>query len=95
MTHMKIAFLGLGLMGSGMASRLIAAGFDVTVWNRNADKATALGGSGARIAATPADAVGDAAIVIAMLADDDVSHQVWTGPDGALSAMQQIGRAHV
>lgn len=89
MTHMKIAFLGLGLMGSGMASRLIAAGFDVTVWNRNADKATALGESGARIAATPADAAGDAAIVIAMLADDDVSRQVWTGPDGALSAMQQ------
>ena len=88
MTQMKIAFLGLGLMGSGMAGRLIAAGFDVTVWNRNMGKAAALGDAGARIAATPAEAVVNAAIVIAMLADDDVSCRIWTGPDGALPAMQ-------
>ncbi|WP_420145474.1 NAD(P)-dependent oxidoreductase [Sphingobium sp.] len=84
---MKIAVLGLGLMGSGMARRLLAAGFDVAVWNRSADKATPLGEAGARVAATPAQAADGAAIVVAMLADDDVSRAVWTGPDGALDAM--------
>jgi 3-hydroxyisobutyrate dehydrogenase-like beta-hydroxyacid dehydrogenase len=84
---MKVAVLGLGIMGSGMARQLLAAGFDVTVWNRSADKATALGEAGARIAATPADAVAGTAIVVAMLANDDVSRAVWTGEDGALAAM--------
>lgn len=87
MTNRKIAVLGLGLMGGGMARQLLAAGFDVTVWNRSADKATALGQAGARIAATPADAAMGADIVVAMLADDDVSRNVWTGEDGALAAM--------
>ena len=87
MTNKKIAVLGLGLMGGGMARQLLAAGFDVTVWNRSADKATALGQAGARIAATPADAAMGADIVVAMLADDDVSRNVWTGEDGALAAM--------
>lgn len=87
MTNRKIAVLGLGLMGGGMARQLLAAGFDVTVWNRSPDKATALGQAGARIAATPADAAMGADIVVAMLADDDVSRNVWTGEDGALAAM--------
>ncbi|WP_311267793.1 NAD(P)-dependent oxidoreductase [Sphingobium sp. WCS2017Hpa-17] len=84
---MKIAILGLGIMGSGMAGQLLAAGFDVTVWNRSADKAVALAEVGARVAASPADAATGAAIVIAMLADDDVSRMIWTGQGGALAAM--------
>lgn len=84
----KIAVLGLGIMGSGMARQLLAAGFDLSVWNRSADKATALGEAGARIAATPADAASDADIVVAMLADDSVSRAIWTGEDGALAAMK-------
>lgn len=84
---MKIAILGLGLMGSGMARQLLTAGFDVTVWNRSMGKAAALAEAGARVAASPADAATGAAIVIAMLADDDVSRMVWTGQDGALAAM--------
>lgn len=87
MTNRKIAVLGLGLMGGGMARQLLAAGFDVTVWNRSTDKATALGQAGARIAATPADAATGADVVVAMLADDDVSRNVWTGENGALAAM--------
>ncbi|BBD02880.1 3-hydroxyisobutyrate dehydrogenase [Sphingobium sp. YG1] len=74
-------------MGGGMARQLLAAGFDVTVWNRSTDKATALGQAGARIAATPADAATGADVVVAMLADDDVSRNVWTGENGALAAM--------
>lgn len=87
MTKMKVAVLGLGIMGSGMARHLLAAGFDVAVWNRSADKAAALGEAGARVAASPADAATGAAIVVAMLANDDVSKIVWTGDDGALAVM--------
>jgi 3-hydroxyisobutyrate dehydrogenase-like beta-hydroxyacid dehydrogenase len=84
----KIAVLGLGIMGSGMARQLLAAGFDVAVWNRSREKAEALGDAGARVAATPADAAIDADIVVAMLADDSVSRAIWTGEDGALPAMK-------
>ncbi|MBT2245746.1 MULTISPECIES: NAD(P)-dependent oxidoreductase [Sphingobium] len=88
MMKMKVAVLGLGIMGSGMARQLLSAGFDVTVWNRSADKAAILGEAGAHIAASPAEAATDADIVIAMLANDDVSKMVWTGADGALAAMK-------
>lgn len=86
---MKVAVLGLGIMGSGMARQLLAAGFEVAVWNRSADKAQPLADEGARIAASPADAGNGAAVVIAMLADDAVSRAVWTGEDGALAAMHE------
>lgn len=87
MTSMKVAVLGLGIMGSGMARQLLAAGFEVSVWNRSADKAAPLGEAGARVAATPAEAATGAAVVVAMLADDAVSRAVWTGEGGALAAM--------
>ncbi|MCI4592282.1 NAD(P)-dependent oxidoreductase [Sphingobium sp. BYY-5] len=86
---MKVAVLGLGLMGGGMARQLLAAGFDVAVWNRSREKAEALGEAGARITETPAEAAIDAAIVVAMLADDNVSREIWTGDNGALAAMEQ------
>lgn len=85
---MKVAVLGLGIMGSGMARQLLAAGFEVSVWNRSADKAAPLGEAGARVAATPAEAATGAAVVVAMLADDAVSRAVWTGEGGALTAME-------
>ena len=52
---MKIGFIGLGGMGSGMARNLLRAGNDVVVFNRSREKAEALVGSGARVADTPAD----------------------------------------
>lgn len=85
---MKVAFLGLGIMGAGMAARLLSAGFEVTVWNRSADKAEPLRALGGHVAETPAQAAQGARIVIAMLADDTVSRAVWAGSDGALSAME-------
>jgi 3-hydroxyisobutyrate dehydrogenase len=84
---MKVAFLGLGIMGAGMAARLISAGFEVAVWNRSADKAEPLRALGGHVAASPAEAARGAQIVVSMLADDSVSRQVWSGPKGALSAM--------
>jgi 3-hydroxyisobutyrate dehydrogenase len=86
---MKIAVLGLGIMGAGMARQLVAKKFDVTVWNRDAAKATALTSAGARVAGTPARAAAGADIVLAMLANDDASRTVWLGEHGALAAMRE------
>jgi 3-hydroxyisobutyrate dehydrogenase-like beta-hydroxyacid dehydrogenase len=64
---MQISLLGCGLMGTPMARRLLAAGLPLTVWNRTASKAQALGAEGAQVAATPAEAVRHADVVITML----------------------------
>ena len=82
----KVAILGLGTMGSGMAANLLKAGFPLAVYNRTAAKAADLVRSGARLASTPADAVQGASIVISMLADDNASREVWLGKVGALAA---------
>ena len=84
----KIAFLGVGVMGSGMATRLLDAGFPVTVWNRNAARAEPLRGKGAAIAALPREAAATADVVIAMVADDTASRAVWTGKTGALEGFR-------
>ncbi|MFJ7954973.1 NAD(P)-dependent oxidoreductase [Streptomyces sp. NPDC096319] len=68
-TPQKTAFLGLGSMGLPMARRLLDAGHPLTVWNRTAGKADALVADGAVRAATPAEAVRDADVVVTMLAD--------------------------
>lgn len=65
----RIAFLGNGLMGAPMAGRLLDAGFDVTVWNRNSAKSAPLVGKGAKLAQTAAKAGENADIVITMLTD--------------------------
>jgi 3-hydroxyisobutyrate dehydrogenase len=76
-------------MGGGMAANLLKAGFPLTVYNRTAAKAQALGNAGARLAPTPADAARGASIVISMLADDQASREVWLGRSGALAAAAQ------
>jgi 3-hydroxyisobutyrate dehydrogenase len=83
----KIALLGLGTMGHGMATNLLKAGFPLTVRNRTRAKAEPLAQMGATIAETPAGAAKNAAVVIAMLSDDDASRATWLGQDGALAAM--------
>ncbi|MDL2283616.1 NAD(P)-dependent oxidoreductase [Oxalobacter sp. OttesenSCG-928-P03] len=67
---MKLAFLGIGQMGMGMAARLVQAGLDVCVYNRTIEKCDPLKAMGAHVAATPAEAVADAGIVFTMLSDD-------------------------
>jgi 3-hydroxyisobutyrate dehydrogenase len=52
----SVAFVGLGHMGAPMAARLLAAGHQLTVWNRTPSKAAALAGRGARVAGSPAEA---------------------------------------
>ncbi len=81
----RVAILGLGTMGAGMAKNLLGAGFAVTVYNRTRAKAEPLAANGARVAASPADAAHDADVILSMLSDETASRSVWTGPDGALA----------
>ena len=75
----RIAFLGLGKMGSGMARCLIRAGHEVKVWNRSSGKAGPLAAEGAIVAKTPAEAASEADAVFSMVADDVASERVWLG----------------
>jgi 3-hydroxyisobutyrate dehydrogenase len=81
-----VAFLGTGRMGAPMAANLARAGFAVRAWDRTASHAVALTEDGATSAASPADAVKGAGILITMLADGPATEQAWTGPDGLLLA---------
>jgi 3-hydroxyisobutyrate dehydrogenase len=81
-----VAFLGLGVMGSGMAARLVDAGFPVVAWNRSTARAEPLRQKGATIASSPAAAAAGADVIISMVADDHASREVWLGANGALAA---------
>jgi len=85
MTKPSVAFLGLGIMGGGMANRLLGAGFPLAVYNRNADKAKPLATAGAKVAASPEAAAAGADIIISMLADDIAARAIWLGENGALA----------
>src|SRR5580692_11150948 len=84
----KVAFLGLGRMGHGMAGRYLDTGFRVAVWNRSKAKAEDLIARGAQWANSPKDAAVDADAVVTMVADDEASRAVWLGKDGAAAAMK-------
>lgn len=86
---MRVALLGLGTMGRGMALNLVRAGFPLTVYNRTPTKSQELAQQGAAVAKSPAEAAAaNAQVVLAMLSDDDASREAWTGKHGALTAMQ-------
>lgn len=91
---MKVGFIGLGNMGSGMARNLIRAGHSVTVYNRTRSRAEALRPDGATVAATAADAVTGAEAVITMLSDDSALEDVIFAAGGVLQAMP-AGAVHV
>ncbi|CAN5223936.1 hypothetical protein BH20ACT20_BH20ACT20_02050 [soil metagenome] len=76
-TPTRVAFLGLGIMGAPMAANLARAGFEVTAWNRTAEKAEALaaGHEGVTVAASPAEAAAAAGTVISMVPD---TPEAWT-----------------
>ncbi len=91
---MKIAFIGLGRMGAGMARNVLRAGHSVAVYNRSREKAQALAADGARVASSPADAARDAEAVMTMLADDHALEQIVFANDGIASAMK-AGCVHI
>ncbi len=89
MNSTKVALIGLGTMGAGMAGRLLAAGFPLTVYNRSAAKIQPLVSQGAKPAASPREAAQGTDIIISMVADDAASRQVWLSNNGALDGAIQ------
>ena len=84
---MKVGFLGLGRMGSGIAANILKAGHDLKVWNRSPEKAEPLVRSGAVLSHTPREAADGREIVVTMLADDAALDEVISGDDGLIAGM--------
>lgn len=91
---MKVGFIGLGSMGSGMARNLAKAGHSLTVWNRSRERAEELQSAGAKVAATPSEATSGAEVVITMLADDRALEDVSFGPDKLVESLP-AGSIHI
>ena len=84
----RIAVIGTGIMGAPMAGRLAEAGFSVKAWNRSAEKAAVLAAKGVQPAATAAEAVAEADVVICMLSSGPVCDEVLLGASGVVSNMK-------
>lgn len=86
---MKIGYLGLGIMGRGMAANLIKAGHCVTVWNRSPERTALLQQSGATVAASPAEAATGADIIGLCVTDGAAVAAVLDGERGLLAGLAQ------
>jgi len=85
----KLGFVGLGAMGSRLARRLLAAGHQVTGWNRTPEKARDLVAAGLTLAKSPRAAAEGAEAVITMVTDDAALRAVALGPDGVIAGLGQ------
>jgi 3-hydroxyisobutyrate dehydrogenase-like beta-hydroxyacid dehydrogenase len=83
----KLAFIGLGLMGTPMATRLLEAGHHVTVWNRTAGKIEPLTDRGATAASTPMEAVASVDAAVTMVTNAAALEQVVFGENGVAAAL--------
>ncbi|MEM7436176.1 MAG: NAD(P)-dependent oxidoreductase [Myxococcota bacterium] len=84
-----VAILGLGAMGSRMATRLVEAGHGLRVYNRSSNRADALAARGATVATSPRHAARGADVVISVVTDDRASRDIWLHPEtGALPALR-------
>ena len=87
---MRVAFIGLGVMGFPMAGHLAGAGLDVTVYNRSHAKAEAwVAAHGGQLAHTPAEAAKGAKLVFACVGNDADLNAVITGDEGAAAGMHE------
>ena len=91
---MRIGFLGLGKMGTPIARHLLAAGHELSVWNRTEGRTEPLLREGAIAAATPAEAELGADAVITMLFDDAANEEVLFGANGLMDALSP-GALHI
>ncbi len=82
---MRVAFMGLGIMGHAMALNLVKAGHEVSVWNRSPGKEV----EGARSAMSPADAARDAEVVWICVSDTAAVEQVLFGPEGVEQSLAE------
>ena len=85
MSKTNVAILGLGIMGSGMANRLLSANFPLAVYNRNREKCIPFASAGAFVASSPREAASRSQIILSMVGDDAASRNVWLGENGALN----------
>jgi 3-hydroxyisobutyrate dehydrogenase len=88
-TKPSVGFIGMGHMGSGMARRLLDAGYPVTVFDRTPAHAEPLKQRGASVAQTPRDLAARSDVVMVCVTDDDAQAQVTLGPDGALAGVRE------
>ncbi len=91
MSKEKIGFIGLGVMGAGMAARLAESGYELAVYNRTRSKADPVAELGARVADSPADAAREADVVMTSLADQHVVETIVFGDDGVASTLRPGG----
>ncbi len=80
----RIGFIGLGIMGRGMAANILRAGFPLTVWNRTPGRADELVAAGAQLATSPADLAARSDIVISCVSDTPDVEAVLFGPQGVI-----------
>jgi 3-hydroxyisobutyrate dehydrogenase len=85
----RIAYIGLGVMGNGMACRLVEAGYQLAVYNRTREKADEIAELGARVADTPADAAREADVVMLSLANQDVVARMLFDADGVFETLAE------
>jgi|SRR5882672_11323703 len=81
----RLGFIGMGGMGSRMAARLLAAGYDVTIYNRHRERTRFLEEQGAKVAPEPGELAAHADIVLSSLADDAAVEKAMLSPGGALA----------
>jgi 3-hydroxyisobutyrate dehydrogenase len=81
---MKVAFIGLGTMGEGMALNILKAGHDVTVHNRTREKEENVAKHGAKRAESPEEAAQEAEIIVTMVSDTPDVEEVVLGPNGVI-----------
>ena len=84
----RIGFVGLGIMGRGMAMNLIRAGFELTVWNRTTSRTAPFADAGARVGETPADVAQHSDIIITCVSDTPDVQKVILGDDGVIHGAQ-------
>ncbi len=85
----NVGFIGLGIMGRGMARNLLKAGFDLCVWNRTAGRMEALAEAGARTATSPADLARRCKVIITCVSDTSDVVEVMLGEHGVIHGVQQ------
>lgn len=84
----RVGFVGLGIMGSGMAANLLKEGFEVCVYNRTRSRCLELEKLGAKTAETPADAARGATVVVTMLADPPAIKEAVLGNGGVIEGLE-------
>ena len=91
---MRVGFIGIGRMGSGIAGRVLAGGNTLTVWNRTPEKVAELARGGAQVASSVAETCAGAEVVMTMLANDEVLLEIALGPGGIVESLDN-GATHV